>query len=150
MTFGIDTNILVRHYTQDDPVQSPLATRFLERCCTEENPGWISLIVVCELSWVLRKGRKYKYSKQKLVEVLFAMRHTRGFGIEDENSFDQALHLYENSDADFADCLIGIRNHIAGANITATFDEGAAKLPGFELLADRQEHEQDSDIPQLT
>src|SRR5690349_7347647 len=132
MTIGIDTNILVRHYTQDDPVQSPLATEFLGRCCTEENPGWISLIVVCEVSWVLRHAKKYKYSKEKLVEVLFTMRHTREFRVEDEYSFDLALHEYEHSAADFADCLIGILNRNSGANFTATFDENAATLPGFE------------------
>ncbi len=81
MTYGIDTNILVRHYTQDDPVQSPVATRFLDRCCSVENPGWISLVVICELSWVLRQGKNYRYSRHELFKVLFTMRHTRGLGV---------------------------------------------------------------------
>jgi predicted nucleic-acid-binding protein len=55
---GLDTNILVRHYTQDDPVQSPLATQFLAARCTEAEPGWISVPVQCELAWVRRNAYK--------------------------------------------------------------------------------------------
>jgi len=36
---GLDTNILVRFLTQDDPIQSPRATEIIERRLTEENPA---------------------------------------------------------------------------------------------------------------
>jgi predicted nucleic-acid-binding protein len=35
---GLDTNILVRYLTQDDPIQSPKATEIIERRLTEEKP----------------------------------------------------------------------------------------------------------------
>ena len=130
---GIDTNILVRHYTQDDPKQSPQATQFLSDHCTETVPGWISVPVQCELAWVLRKA--YKYSKQDLIKVLNAMRQTRGLAIEDEPSFDEALSSYAASAADFPDCLIVARHRSAGVMDTYTFDERAAKLNGFQLLS---------------
>src|SRR4051812_4490187 len=98
---GLDTNILVRHYTQDDPVQ-------------------------CELAWVLRKA--YKYSKQQLVQMLDVMRQTRGFAIEDESAFEEALSSYATSSDDFPDCLIVARHKAAGVGETFTFDERAAKL----------------------
>ncbi len=40
---GLDTNILVRYLTQDDPLQSPKATEIIERRLTEETPGFVSI-----------------------------------------------------------------------------------------------------------
>ena len=130
---GIDTNILARHYTQDDPVQSPKATAFLQSHCTEDQPGWISVPVVCELFWVLRKA--YRYPKSDVIKALKTMRNTQGIEIEDVDAFDAALELYLQSSADFPDCLIVSRHMLGGVEHTFTFDEAASKLDGFQLLA---------------
>jgi predicted nucleic-acid-binding protein len=45
---GLDTNILVGYLAQDDPVQSPKATELIERQLTEENPGFLSVVVMVE------------------------------------------------------------------------------------------------------
>ena len=50
---------------------------------------------------------------------------------EDEPSIEEALHAWEDSAAQFADCLIGARHRALGCSATATFDKGAVKLPGF-------------------
>jgi len=42
---ALDTNLLLRYLTQDDPVQSPKATRVIQRL-TEEEPGFVSLVVI--------------------------------------------------------------------------------------------------------
>jgi predicted nucleic-acid-binding protein len=41
---GLDTNILVRYLTQDDPIQSPKAREIIERRLTEEKPGFVSIV----------------------------------------------------------------------------------------------------------
>ncbi len=130
---GLDTNILARHYTQDDPVQSPLCTRFLLERCSETNPGWISVPVICELSWVLRKA--YKYPKSDLLKILHIMRQTRGLQIEDEAAFDKALETYPSTSADFSDCLILARHQAHGVTPTYTLDTAASKLEGFVIIS---------------
>ena len=52
---GVDTNILLRHATQDDPVQSGQARAFMESL-TPGDPGFISLVTLVELAWTLRKS----------------------------------------------------------------------------------------------
>jgi predicted nucleic-acid-binding protein len=49
---GLDTNVLVRYLTRDDPAQYRAAKSFLESACTQEEPGYINAIVLCELVWV--------------------------------------------------------------------------------------------------
>ena len=51
--------------------------------------------------------------------------------LEDEPTIEEALYIWKDSAADFADCLIGARHRRLGCRATATFDARAVKLPGF-------------------
>jgi predicted nucleic-acid-binding protein len=44
---GLDTNILVRYITQDEPEQAAQATRLIEASCTSTTPGRVAHIVPC-------------------------------------------------------------------------------------------------------
>jgi hypothetical protein len=50
---------------------------------------------------------------------------------EDEPSIERAVYSWQDSAADFADCLIEARNRRLGCRATATFDGKALKLGGF-------------------
>jgi len=52
--------------------------------------------------------------------------------LEDEPTIEEALYLWKDSAADFADCVIGAHQRRLGCRATATFDARAIKLPGFE------------------
>ena len=51
--------------------------------------------------------------------------------IEGEPSVEQALFIWKDFAAEFADCLIGMRHLELGCQATAWFDQRALKLPGF-------------------
>lgn len=129
---GIDTNVLVRFLTEDDPVQSPAAERFLMEQCSAANPGWIGVIVLCEIVWVLQRG--YGYSRNDIAAVLAQILRTAELEIEDKECARRALKSFRNGSADYSDNLIAQRNGKAGAIETYTFDRNAAKLDGFNLL----------------
>ncbi|RMG92649.1 MAG: PIN domain-containing protein, partial [Candidatus Dadabacteria bacterium] len=67
MSLGIDTNVLVRYLVQDDPEQSRRAAALIEEGCTPENPGVVSIVVLCELVWVLQ--RAYGCHRENVAEV---------------------------------------------------------------------------------
>ena len=46
---SVDTNVLIRALTGDDPVQSPAAGAFIQA----NAPVWVSLVVLVETIWVL-------------------------------------------------------------------------------------------------
>jgi hypothetical protein len=50
---------------------------------------------------------------------------------EDEGSIEQALYMWKESAAQFADCLIGARHWAHECRATASFDTKALRLPGF-------------------
>ena len=51
---GLDTNILVRYFTHDQPAQTTLVLEVMDSL-TPEKPGFISLLVLVELVWVLER-----------------------------------------------------------------------------------------------
>jgi len=61
---GLDTNILIRYLTQDDPEQSKKATREIEKRLNAGDEFFIADIVLCELVWVLESA--YGYDRQEI------------------------------------------------------------------------------------
>lgn len=128
---GLDTNVLVRYVTQDDPVQSPKASELIESL-TPFAPGFVSLVCVVELVWVLQSC--YQSAKGDVVTVLETLLRTRELTIEHAEIIWKALRRFTASKADFADCLIERCGHAAGCEYTATFDLNAAKTVGMQRL----------------
>ena len=65
---GLDTNIIIRYLTQDNEIQSKLATKLIEETISIENPGFITLLTLVEISWVLETC--YKQNKTDICNVL--------------------------------------------------------------------------------
>jgi predicted nucleic-acid-binding protein len=128
---GLDTNVLVRYVTQDDPIQSAKASDLIESLTTL-SPGFVSLVSVVELVWVLQSC--YQSAKSDVVVVLETLLRTRELTIEHAEILWQALRRFTASKADFADCLIERCAHAAGCEYTATFDLNAVKAAGMKRL----------------
>lgn len=125
---GLDTNVLLRYLVQDDPGQSKLANNAIARLNTE-NPGFVSMVVLCELNWSLR--RAYKLPKPDRIGILDRILATAEFEIEQKRLCRRALTAYRNGAADFADYLIKEVAHASGCTTVLTFDKAALKSPGF-------------------
>jgi len=129
---GLDTNVLVRYIVQDDPKQSVLASNVIETECTEQNPGLINCLVLCEVVWVL--SRAYGYDRVVIVSVLKQILITNTFEVENTDLIWSAIHDYEAGPADFSDYLIAHSNKSMSADHTVTFDKKASKHKLFKLL----------------
>jgi predicted nucleic-acid-binding protein len=130
---GIDTNVLVRYITRDDPEQYQAAKRVLESSCTREAPGYVNVIVLCELAWVL--ARLYDATDEELVGVIDQLLRTHQFRIERRDQVRAALEQYKRRPAGFPDCLLGRLNRNAGCEETITFDQDAAGMESWRKLA---------------
>lgn len=128
---GLDTNVLIRHVTQDDPVQSLRANALIEDRLTEDEPGFISVVALTETVWVL--DRVYKYSDVEVASVIERFLQTRTFIVENEIEVFFAMTALKQGRAPFTDALIGALGAKAGCSVTLTFDRKAARLPGIAL-----------------
>ena len=126
---GLDTNVLVRFLVRDDEAQYERARRLIRREAQAGEPACISLIVLLETEWVLRS--RYELSKAEILSAFSDLLSAADLSFEDEAVVEEALFVWQDSRAQFADCLIGTRYRALGCRATATFDQGALKHPGF-------------------
>ncbi len=128
---GLDTNVLVRYVAQDDTKQSAKATRLIESL-TAEAPGYVGIVSVVELVWVLT--RCYSLSRSEICEVLETLLRTKELVVAHADIVWKALRLFKKSKADVADCLIERFADQAGCICTTTLDQGAARSCGMMLV----------------
>lgn len=128
---GLDTNVLVRYVAQDDPRQSPKATRLIESL-TADAPGFVGVVSVVELVWVL--SGCYGATKSEICEVLETLLRTKEIVVAQTETVWKALRKFRGGKADFADCLIERMADEAGCSHTATFDRDAARTCGMRLI----------------
>jgi predicted nucleic-acid-binding protein len=129
---GLDTNVIVRYLTQDDPLQSPLARQFIEDWLTEEDPGFISLVATVETVWVLQSS--YGFGDEEIAAAIERLLQADVLVVENEQEVFTAMIALKEGYGSFADALIGALGAKAGCSRTLTFDRKALRLPGFELL----------------
>jgi predicted nucleic-acid-binding protein len=127
-----DTNLLVRHLTEDDPAQTRRVRAWLSEAEASRQNIFVSLVVVAELCWVLKSV--YQFDREGIEHGLRELLQDGQFLFEARPMVEQATEAFAHSAADFPDHLIGLLANGAGAVTTYTFDKKAAKLPGFALL----------------
>ena len=128
---GLDTNVLVRYLAKDDPIQTPVAVK-LVRSLSEDEPGFLSLVVITELIWVLRMS--YRYRNNEIANVVEKLLQSRELIVEQEELVADALRGFATGSADFADYLIERTGQLAGCIHTFTFYKRAATFAGMRLL----------------
>ena len=89
--------------------------------------------VVLELEWVLRSS--FEFGKDEVLMTLSSLFSAAELTFESERALEVALQLFRKGSADFADCLHVALATQAGEQPLWTFDKGAAKVSGAQLLA---------------
>jgi len=130
---ALDTNVLVRYIVRDDAAQLAAAKRLINRCVNEGLSLFVPVTVVLELEWVLRSS--FGLAKADVLLALSNLFSAAELTFESERALEVALQLFRKGSADFADCLHVALATQAGQQPMWTFDKGAAKVSGAQLLA---------------
>ena len=130
---ALDTNVLVRVLTRDDPEQAALAAEVMK-----SDDLFVCKTVLLELEWVLRFA--YRFGRPAIAH---ALRHLLGLSrllVEDDKAVVSSLAAYE-AGMDFADAL-HLSSSAQGVTELATFDRAFARTaasaeirPRVHLLA---------------
>ena len=129
---GLDTNVLVRYVMQDDPEQSVRATALVESLSVEQ-PGFVALVAVAELVWVLTAC--FDLERAQVAAAIEGLVRSKEIRVEQSAVVWKALRSYRGSAGDFADCLIERSAAAAGCEKTVTFNRDAVKACGMTLIA---------------
>ena len=124
---ALDTNVLVRFLTGDDPDQQADASVLLEGL-SPADPGFVVHEVVLELVWVLSRG--YGLSRERIAEILMDLLETRGLLFENAADVAHAAAEYGRGGPEFADRMILAAAERMSALPLYTFDKDFARMRG--------------------
>lgn len=127
---GLDTNVLVRYVVQDDPGQSARATGLIEGL-DDERPGYVSLVVLAELHWVLR--RAYRAGADDGAAVVTGLLDAREIVVAEADAVRRA-QARVSAGVDFVDALVAELGAAAGCEWAVTFDRRASRQPAMRLV----------------
>ena len=124
---AVDTNVLVRLISRDDPIQVASAERFIEA------GAWASTLAVAEAIWVL--GSVYGRSVEELCKAIEMLLNNPILALQDPEAVAGALERFRAKPAlGFSDCLILELARKAGHLPLGTFDRNLARIEGAQKL----------------
>jgi predicted nucleic-acid-binding protein len=129
---GLDTNILLRLWLDDDAAQRQRIDALLDQFGGTPGSLLVSDVVLAEAVWTLRAAFDQDKSAQLL--AVRSLLDEIAFAFEDRTAVEQALAAFEQQPCGFSDCLIAAKQARLGCDFTATFDRAMRGLPGVRLL----------------
>lgn len=120
MKITVDTNVLVRAAVRDDESQSSLAATVLQQAELIA----ISLPVLCEFVWVLKRG--YKKPVADIAGAIHQLMNTVNV-VMNEPAVEAGLQVL-NAGGDFADGVIAYEGEFLGADRLVSFDKKAVSV----------------------
>lgn len=129
---GIDTNILLRLWLNDDPVQNKRIDQLLAEHGGLPGSLLVTDVVLIEAVWTLKSA--FEQDKHSQLIAVRSLLEETAFAFEEREAVAAALSLFEAGSCGFADCLVVAKHARQGCDFTATFDRGMRKLPGVKLL----------------
>ena len=116
----LDTNVLIRLATQDNPQQAAAALKVLQTASLIAVPS----TALCEMVWVLIRG--YRYTPEQVAHAIRTLLQV-GQVVCNTPAVLAGLALLQ-SGGDFADGVIAFEGELMGGQEFVTFDKAAAKL----------------------
>ena len=125
---GLDTNVLLRLFIEDDPSQSERAREYVDKI-TEYEACLVNPIVLAEFAWTLRRG--FKKTRGDVAHLVEQVLSADDLDIPHRAAAQAALTSFRRGKADFPDYLLAAINAEFGCPSTATFDLAALDSPAF-------------------
>lgn len=125
----LDTNILLRHLRQDDPVLSPKATAILTRIERGELQAQTSDIVIFEAVFTLQ--RAYRQPRERIAEALLQLIELPGIVLVGKRKYREVFTLYCAGPLGFADCFHVVLMKRMGLAEILSFDTDFERVAGI-------------------
>ena len=129
MTF-LDTNVVLRYLTGDQPGKAQRCAALLERPGRE--PLYTTALVVAEVIWLL-VGR-YEFPKARVVEAIRRLLNTPRIMLEEREVMLMAVQLFEQHPIDFIDAYHGALMRARGIGTLYSYDEDFDRIPHLKRL----------------
>jgi len=129
---ALDTNILIRILTTDEPDVRARVSKWLTQ---EEENGEKFLVVapvLLEIVWVL--SSRYGFNRSQLLDAIETVYDMEALTFEADDVITHWIDLGRKTNQDLPDLLIGLVAKRQGVEYTLTLDKKAAKNSLFRMM----------------
>jgi predicted nucleic acid-binding protein len=129
----LDTNVLLRYFTNDDEVKAQQALALLQRIEQGEEQVMTSLLVVSETVFTLE--RFYKVSKSRVHEMLGDLISLPDLQLSGKSLCLTALELHATANVSFVDAYNAVYMQSRGLTEIYTWDTDFDRFPSVSRVA---------------
>ncbi|GAB2545178.1 PIN domain-containing protein [Nocardia heshunensis] len=122
MTVFLDTNILIRHLTQDPPEMGRRATAFLAQSDSLQLPD----MILAETVYVLQSV--YQVARPQVAALARVLVSSRNIVTDDPALLIRTIDVHEHYRLSFADAYLVALSEAAPGSSIASFDKGIGKV----------------------
>jgi len=130
----VDTDVLIRLLTGDDPVKQAAATGLFERVEAGELTLLAPDTVIADAVFVLSSRRLYNLLRPDIQQLLTTLVRLPRFRVRNRRALLRALEIYGGTNLDFGDAVIVAAMHEAGSEELFSFDRDFDRLPGISRI----------------
>ena len=130
----LDTNIIIRYLTQDNPQQAEKAYRIFQQLEAGTATATTCEGVIIEAVHILSSKALYTLPRQDIRTHLTTVITFRGLKLPNKRTCLRALDLYATTNLDFVDALIVAHMERAKINNLLSFDRVFDRLPNITRL----------------
>ncbi|MFN8496309.1 MAG: PIN domain-containing protein [Anaerolineae bacterium] len=127
----LDTNLIIRYLTRDNPDQAARAYRIFQRLETGQLTAATCEGVIIEAVQVLSSKRLYNVPRQDIRMHLATIIQLRGLKLPNKRTYLRALDLYASTSLDFVDVLIVAHMERSRVHSVLSFDQDFSHIPGI-------------------
>lgn len=128
----LDTNVLLRHLTQDHPEQSPRATSFLARIENGEVEVVLADTVLFETVFTLQ--RQFRVPRERVRDLVLPLVELPGIVLPGKRRLRRVFDLFVERNISFADAYHVVLMHDLGLTQIMSFDRHYDRVPGIERI----------------
>lgn len=126
----LDTNVILRHLTQDNPHQAERAYRLLQQVETGALAVTTSEGVLVEAVYVLSSKVVYNLPRSDIRTSLSGIISLKGLKLAHKRTYLRALDLYASTNLDFVDALNVAHMEREKIGTILSFDRDYDRVPG--------------------
>lgn len=124
---AVDTNVLVRLITRDDPRQVTVAEAFVAK------GAWVPYLAIAEATWVL--AAVYELDRAAIATAVDMLVNHEQLTVQDSEIVAAAVAQFrQQPGVDFSDCLMVEVARKAGHTPLGTFDRALGRVDGAHRL----------------
>lgn len=130
----LDTNIFLRHLTNDDPVRSPACFALIQAIEQDRLEAWTSDLVIAEVVFVLSNKRTYDLEREIIRDLLLPLINLPGLKLPHKRLYYRVFELYASLPIDYVDAYHAALVESRKERELYSYDPDFDGIPGLTRL----------------